>query len=574
MSDDQSTIDAKAGPVDRLGQEYFELFVSAHPFTATTFGVPGHDAEVPDVSAEAQAELGRRMASIRDRAAALSPERLDDTDRTSRALVMHDAQAVVNTVQARESEWQLGSLTGAASAVLGTVPKAVLTDARKAADYAERCARLPSYVEASAEALRRGMGDGLVASRRLVESTIATIDGYLGAATDVDPLLTPLEQVEDAAVRERVRDAVTGGVRPAMARLRDVLRAELLPVARPDEKCGVLHLPGGEDIYRRLVEQHTTTTRTPEDLHETGLRLAEQLREEFAELGGRVLGTSDFAEVTARLRDDEALRYASAEQIVTDARAALRRAEEAVPDWFGRRHRAPCEVDRMNSAEAETSVLGYYQPPAWDGSRPGRCWLNTSNPGSRARYECETLTFHETVPGHHLQFALAQELEELPAYRRFAYVTAYGEGWGLYTERLADEMGLYSSDLARFGMVSFDAWRAARLVVDTGLHSAGWSRRQAIDYLWESTALSMGNVVNEVDRYISMPGQALAYMTGRLEIARLRELAQSRLGSRFDITAFHDIVLGSGSIPLSQLADTVDRLLDGTAAPADTVIAD
>ncbi|MEU6644535.1 DUF885 domain-containing protein [Saccharomonospora sp. NPDC046836] len=418
MSDDHMTTAAPAGRVDRLGAEYFELFVSAYPFTATTFGIPGHDAQVPDVSAEAQAELARRMASIRDRVAALSPEQLDDTDRTSRALLVHDAQAVVNTVQAREDAWQLGSLTGAVYAVLGTVPKVALTDARRAADYAERCAALPSYVDASTEALRRGMSDGLVASRRLVESTIATLDGYLCAAAGSDPLLAPLGQGEDAAVRGRVQDAVAGGVRPAMARLRDVLRDELLAAARPDEKCGVMHLPRGEEIYRRLVEQHTTTTRTPEDLHDTGLRLAEQLRTEFAELGGRVLGTSDFDEVKTRLRDDPALRYASAEQIVTDAREAMRRAEDAVPDWFGRRHRAPCEVDRMNAAEAETSVLGYYQPPAGDGSRPGRCWLNTSHPGSRTRYECETLAFHETVPGHHLQFALAQELDELPAYRR------------------------------------------------------------------------------------------------------------------------------------------------------------
>lgn len=547
------------GSVDDLGGDYLELYAAANPFAATTFGLPGHDAEVPDVSAEARSELAGRMTAIRDRVVALAPDALDDTDRTSRALLAHDTQAVINSVEARETEWQLGGLVGPAYAVLGAVPKVALTDQEKAADYAERCARLASYVDDSTHALRRGLRDGLVASRRVIQSTITTLDGYLSAAVGADPLLIPLAEVENPQVRARVEVAVTEGVRPAMARLRNALRDELTLAARPDEKCGVMHLPGGDEIYRRLVEQHTTTQRTPQDLHETGLRMAEQLRAEFAELGGRVLGTSDFAEVQRRLREDPSLCYSSGEEMLRDVREALRRAEDAVPDWFGRRHRAPCEVAPMNAAEADTSVLGYYQPPAGDGSRPGRCWLNTSHPATRTRYESEALAFHESVPGHHMQFALAQELDGLPAYRRFAYVTAFGEGWGLYTERLADDMGLYSDDLARFGMVSFDAWRAARLVVDTGLHAFGWSRRRAIDYMWDNTALTMANIANEVDRYISMPGQALAYMTGRLEIVRLREMAQSRLGSRFDIKAFHDTVLGSGSIPLSQLADVVER---------------
>jgi uncharacterized protein (DUF885 family) len=220
--------------------------------------------------------------------------------------------------------------------------------------------------------------------------------------------------------------------------------------------------------------------------------------------------------------------------------------------------RAPCRVDEMSAYEAKDAVLGYYQPPAADGSHPGVHWLNTSAPGTRTRYEYEALAFHESVPGHHLQFALAQELEELPRFRRFGYVTAFSEGWALYTERLADELGLYSGDLERFGMLSFDSWRACRLVVDTGLHQLGWSRDQAVGYMLANSALTRTNIENEVDRYVAMPGQALAYMVGRLELVRLRERAQARLGDRFDLRAYHDLVLGTGGVPLSVLAEVVD----------------
>ncbi|USQ81269.1 DUF885 domain-containing protein [Ornithinimicrobium faecis] len=545
--------------VDELGDHYLDTFTAAYPFTATVFGLPGHDAEVQDVSEQGRADLARTMAQLRDQVSALAPDELTPTERASRSLLLHTTSTVVDSVESRESDWQIGGLVGPVYAVLAMVPKVTLDSAQRGQDYEARLARLDGYLDQSIDALRRGVRDGLVANRRLVESTVSTLDAYLGAGVAADPLLQPLGQLADEAGRARIEESVTGSVRPAMARLRRALAEEVLPAARPDDRGGMTYLPGGDEAYTKLVRQHTTTDRTVEELHATGLTIAEKLRGEFSELGSRVLGTGDVAEVTHRLREDPGLRFSSGEEMLHLASEAMRRAEEAVPDWFNRWHQAACEIGPLNAAEAETSALGYYQPPAGDGTRPGRCWLNTSHPEARPRYEMETLTFHETVPGHHLQFALSQELTELPAYRRFAYVTAFGEGWGLYTERLGDEMGIYSDDLARFGMVSFDAWRAARLVVDTGIHALGWSRQQAIDYMWDNTALTRGNIINEVDRYTSMPGQALAYMTGRLEIVRLRKAAEAELGARFDIKAFHDTVLGGGSVPLSELADVVTR---------------
>jgi uncharacterized protein (DUF885 family) len=285
----------------------------------------------------------------------------------------------------------------------------------------------------------------------------------------------------------------------------------------------------------------------------------ERIDGEFAELGDRLLGTSDRHEVIGRLRSDPALHFATSAEVFDVAEASLARANAAIPDWFGRLPAAPCVVVEMGAHEALHSTIAYYRQPAADGSRPGSYYINTSLPETRPRYEAETLAFHEAVPGHHLQIAIAQELEGLPAFRRLAGTTAFVEGWGLYSERLSAEMGLLSRDLDRFGILSFDAWRASRLVVDTGLHAMGWTRDEAVAFMVDHTALAENNIVNEVDRYLALPGQALAYKLGQLELLRLRDLARSRLGPAFDIRAFHDVVLGQGAPGLRTLAGVVEE---------------
>jgi uncharacterized protein (DUF885 family) len=244
------------------------------------------------------------------------------------------------------------------------------------------------------------------------------------------------------------------------------------------------------------------------------------------------------------------------------AERSLRAAEAAVPRWFGRVPRTPCEVVPMPPHEQEHSTIAYYREPSASTGRPGRYYINTWAPRTRPRYEAEALAFHEAVPGHHLQIAIAQELTDLPAFRRHADVTAFIEGWGLYTERLADEMGLYAGDLDRIGMLSFDAWRACRLVVDTGMHAFGWSRGRAIAFMAEHSALALNNITNEVDRYLGWPGQALAYKIGQLELRRLRADAEAALADRFDIRAFHDALLGHGALPLAVVREAVARDLE------------
>ena len=271
-----------------------------------------------------------------------------------------------------------------------------------------------------------------------------------------------------------------------------------------------------------------------------------------------MLGTSDVPEILDRLREDRALRFTSSAEIVRTVTDALRRAEDARDDWFPPFDIPDCVIEEIDPVEAGNAPLAYYRPPAAGGLRPGAHCLLTSDPQDRFVYEYEALSFHESTPGHHLQLASAQTLE-MPGFRRFldAEVCGYCEGWGLYCERLADEMGLYTSDLQRLGMLSFDALRACRLVVDTGMHHYGWSRAQAVDFMWRNTATTRANVRNEIDRYIGWPGQALAYMIGRREIRRLRDQAERQLGPRFDIRAFHGVVLGSGAVPMGVLDQLV-----------------
>jgi uncharacterized protein (DUF885 family) len=543
-----------------LAEAYFQVCMDASPFDATVSGVPGWDDRVPDLSEAAEDATDRRLADLERRLAAIDPGGLGGQDRITWAMLGRGLADNRADLAARWPELTVSATqSGIQTAVLGLVPKVTLATPAQAADYLERCAGLAGCLDQAGERLRAGLAKGRTPPALGVRAAVRQLDAYLAGPLDDDPLLVPPPppEVDAHDFRERLAGVVASSVRPAMARYRDLLAGEVAERARPDDRCGLVHLPDGEAVYRAAVAHHTTTDRDPAELHRLGLELVAELVEEHRALGERVLGTGDLDQVLRRLREDPALRFGTAAEILRSGRDALDRATAALPRVVGRSPRAPCVVDEMSAYEAEDSVLGYYQPPAADGSHPGVHWLNTSAPETRTRYEYEALAFHESVPGHHLQFSLAQEQQELPRFRRFGYVTAFSEGWALYTERLADELGLYSGDLERFGMLSFDSWRACRLVVDTGMHAFGWSRDRAIGYMLANSALTRSNIENEVDRYVAWPGQALAYMVGRMELVRLRALAAGRLGARFDLRAFHDLVLGTGAVPLSVLAEVV-----------------
>jgi len=567
----------EAAQLARLSDEFFEVVHTTDSFNATQLGVSGFDALVPDPSREGAARGAQRLASVESRADAIDPGLLGEREQTNRAVLARLAWGARSELEHGlwEGNASAGGYTSPQAMVFQSVPKALLDSADAVAGYLQRLRGLGGYFDAVTHRYRQAHRDGRISTQVGVRQAIEQLEGHLARDITADALVeVPLPGTVDAAAARRdIAGLVEAEVRPAMRRLLACLQDELLPGARGDDRVGIGFIPGGEEGYRAAVRRHTTTDLTPEQIHQIGLDHLAELEAEWAELGGRVLGTADVPAIFERLREDRALRFTSSDQIVRTVTDALRRAEDARGDWFPPYEIPDCIIEEIDPVEAGNAPLAYYRPPAAGGLRPGAHCLLTNDPQQRFVYEYEALAFHESTPGHHLQIASAQTLPDLPAYRRFldAEVCGYVEGWGLYCERLADEMGLYTSDLQRLGMLSFDALRACRLVVDTGMHHYGWSRSQAADFMWQHTATTRANVDNEIDRYIGWPGQALAYMIGRREIRRLRELAQGRLGARFDIRAFHGTVLGSGAVPLGVLDEVVTRWAgdgDGDGSPA------
>jgi uncharacterized protein (DUF885 family) len=552
-----------AARLARLSDEYFEVVHTTDPFTATQLGVSGFDALVPDPSRDGAARGAQRIAAILSRLEQIDPGQLDAAGRVNHAVLAQLGWGARSDLE--QGLWEANASAAAYAApqamAFQSVPTALLTDTAAAEGYLRRLRALSGYFDAITARYRQAAGDGRPSTAVGVRQAIGQLTGHLGRPIAADRLAgVPLPAaVDQAAIRSEAAAIVSGQVRPAMARLLACLEEELLPRARPDEHVGIRFVPGGADGYRAAVRRHTTTDLSPEQIHQIGLDVLAGLQAEWAELGGRVLGTSDIPAILARLREDQALRFTDSAQIVGVVTGALQRAEQVRGDWFPAYQIPDCVIEEIDPVEAGNAALAHYRPPAAGGRRPGAHCVLTADPQERFTYEYEALAFHESTPGHHLQLASAQTLPGLPAYRRFldAEVCGYVEGWGLYSERLADEMGLYTSDLGRLGMLSFDALRACRLVVDTGMHHYGWSRQDAVEFMWANTATTRGNVINEVDRYIAWPGQALAYMIGRREIQRLRGLAERQLGARFDIRAFHGTVLGNGAVPLGVLDQLV-----------------
>ncbi len=564
---------AASAALRTIADDFWEAFLQAHPTFATIMGDRRFDDRLEDLSPEArEAEILRLAATVKG-ASAIDPADLDDRDRVTRSMLIEEVSGQLAALRTRVDEWSVNPIDGPQAWVVDLVdyqPVASIEDGRHLIARADAMGRLVDQV---IEGLRRGMARGQVASIVPLERVIDEVSGLVATPAADWRLVTPAREPHDDwpageldAFRAGLLAAVADVVVPAFTRYLEVLRTEILPAARPSDRPGLVHVPGGSEAYRALIRTQTTLDLDPAEIHEIGLTEIERIDREFADLGAKVLGVHGLDATLEALRADPALRFDSADEVFASARNTLARAQTAVPAWFGRLPKALCVVERIPRETEAHQTLAYYAWPALDGSRPGRFYINLHAPETRPRFEAEALAFHEAVPGHHLQLAIAQELEGLPAFQRALGSNAFSEGWGLYTERLADEMGLYSSDMDRFGILSFDAWRACRLVVDTGMHALGWTRDEALDFMRAHTALGDNNIANEVDRYIAWPAQALAYKLGQLEILRLRALAESRLGERFDIRAFHDIVLGSGAVGLTTLAGIVEAWLAEPAA--------
>jgi uncharacterized protein (DUF885 family) len=553
------TADSRVALAD-LASEYWEERLSNEPLLATALGDRRFDDRLPDISPGSREHIRGQYDGIVRRCTSISEQGLSDVDRLTRIALTVDAGSARDYFSCDLDDWVVDPLQGIQVELMNVESYQPVQIPQEGRAMVKRWRAMGEYLDQHVANLRLGVSERRVAVRAAVEKVIDELNDILAKPDSEWALLRPLAANHDRwtederlEFKEGLENAVKESVRPAFVKYLQFLRTELLPKARPQEKPGIMHIPGGVEAYAKLIRVHTSLGLTPAELHETGLREVARINREMEELGGKVFRVHDLEKILDLLRTDSALYFSSRDEVAAKAETALAKANAAISKWFGRLPKTPCEVVRMEEHEEKHSTIAYYRPPATDGSRPGRYYINTSEPKTRPRYEAEALAYHESVPGHHLQIAIAQELEGIPEFRKNSGVTAFVEGWGLYSERLADEMGLYSSDLDRVGILSYDAWRACRLVVDTGMHAMGWSRDQAINYMIENTALAKNNIVNEVDRYITWPGQALAYKTGQLEMARLRQEAKGRLGPKFDVRRFHDMLLGNGAIPLRAL---------------------
>lgn len=557
-----------------LLRRHWAMTLELWPQMATELGVHRFDDRLEDNSVEGLARLRAVQRGFRNEARlALTRADLTEADRTSVALLAGELEAAVATERCAFEEWNLGAAENPLTR-WNYLPEAHRVDSLESGQaLLARYAQIGRFVDRQVQHLRRGLARGLVSNAESTRRVIEMLEKQLAEPLEDWPLSKPLELehadwpvAELQRFRERLRQLTEQQIRPAFERYQRLLREEVLPQAHGDDTAGLVHLPGGAACYRTLIHSYTSLDRSAEELHRIGLEQIQRLDAELASLGKKALGSRGLADTLKRLRAEPKLYFGSAEEVVGAAERALTRARQALPRAFTRLPETSCVVQRVPDYEAPFTWAAYYRPPTPDGSKPGEYFVNVYKPETRPRFEAAVLAFHESIPGHHLQIAIGQELGELPAFRKHASATAFVEGWALYGERLADELGLYESDLDHIGLSSFDAWRASRLVVDTGIHAFGWSRQRAVEFLLAHTALSPENIANEVDRYITWPGQALAYKSGQIEILALRELAQTKLGKRFDLAAFHEVVLGGGALSLPLLRERVTTYIDGAAS--------
>ena len=441
-------------------------------------------------------------------------------------------------------------------------------------DYEDWIARLRGIdaLVAQVETLMRtGVAEGRTPPRIIMQRVPAQIDKQIVAKPEDSLFYAPLRQFPadfTPEVRARLaaeaRAAIAGQVIPAYRRLRTTFVKDYLPKCR--DSIAASALPDGADDYAFAAASQTTTSMTPDEIHALGLREVARIRAEMEKIRVATHFKGDLKAFFKYLRSDPRFFHKDGEELLRSYRDIAKRIDGELPKLFGKLPRLPYGVKPIPAASAPDVTTAYYQPGAADGSRAGTFYANLYRPRSRPIWEQEALTAHEAMPGHHLQIALQQELGEVPEFRKQASYTAFVEGWGLYSESLGSELGLYQDPYSRFGQLTYEMWRAVRLVVDTGMHAKGWSRQQAIDYFKANTPRAELDITNEIDRYIADPGQALAYKIGELKIKELRARARERLGERFDLRAFHDTVLRSGAVPLDVLERQVDAWIASVAA--------
>ncbi|MFL6465992.1 MAG: DUF885 domain-containing protein [Bryobacteraceae bacterium] len=554
----------KAETADKLPSllaEEWNYELKTNPEMATAYGDPRFNTELSDYSpAFHKRDLEQKRAFLRE-FEAIYPQNLTKSESLNRTLMIRRLRTQIGEIQMRKWEMPIDQFNGVHLQLAQLPSNTRFSTIKDYEDYVSRLRQFPRAFRQIEETLRLGMKDSLMPPRYLLEKTLTQAQGIADAQESTSSFAAPVQKFPSTVssdaqkqLRAEVLQAIEQEVRPAYRELAQFLQATYAPLGRSEP--GVWAIPHGDAYYRQQIRVMTTTELTPEQFHQIGLRQVQEIERDMLALA-RKLGFQDLRSFHDSIQTNRKLYAISGEQVLRIYADHVHDMRAKMPELFGHQPKTPLEVVPMEAFRAKESVPADYSPGSADGSRPGRINVNEYDPTHRLTLNMEAIAYHEGIPGHHQQFALAQEMTGLPEFRKFAEYNAFSEGWALYSERLGKEVGFYGDPYNEYGRLENEMWRAVRLVVDTGVHYKHWTRQQMVDFFHAHTAMDEPNVQTEVDRYIAWPAQALAYKAGQIKILELRERARRELGSRFDVRAFHDAVLANGAVPLDVLDEQI-----------------
>ena len=549
--------------LQQLSKDFFQNSLDSSPTSAIMRGHKQYFDQIEELNEETFEKETKAVNDFISRLESIDSESLSNREKVTHGMLEFALSSNKDSLMDRS--WEFGAgVSGFTGFLIDYNQQMFVPDSESADMLLKRLELYKRLFTQIADVQMIGLKNNRVATERNLLRTIDQLENYLGSSLEEDPLLlinfSP--EISDSFIsdwKEKAKKIIDSNIRSAVLAYLEQLKSDHIPKGRPDEHSGIMWIDGGEETYLRALRKYTGHKNiTVKEVHEVGLSEIERLKKEFFEIGENVFpGVSTPEEVLQKMQTEPSMRYESKEQMLQLAVDTIERAYKPLDQWFTVFPKSPCKVLPVPAESEQHAPPAYYYPPLPDGSRDGTYFLNTYKAETKSIFEAESVAFHEAIPGHHLDRTIAVELQDVPEFQKYVASTAFVEGWGLYSEQLANEMGLYSNDVQQLGRLGNDAWRACRLVLDTGMHGMGWSRNEAIEFFRANSPIEEINAEIETDRYIAWPGQACSYKMGQLKIEELRRKAENELGDKFDIRYFHDEVLCDGGITLPILENKI-----------------
>ena len=553
--------------LQQLSQDFFQNSLDSSPTSAIMRGHKQYFDQIEEMTDETFKKETKKVNDFISRLEGINAESLSNREKVTHGMLEFALSS--NKDSLLDRSWEFGAgVSGFTGFLIDYNQQMFVPDSESADMLLKRLELYKRLYTQIAEVQKIGLNNNRVATERNLLRTIDQLENYLGSSLEEDPLLlinfSP--EISESFIsewKEKAKKIIDVNIRPTVLAYLDQLKTEHIPKGRTDEHSGIMWIEGGEETYLRALRKYTGHKDiTVQEVHNVGLSEIDRLKKEFFEIGENVFpGVSTPEEVLQKMQTEPSMRYESKEQMLQLAVDTIERAYKPLEEWFTVFPKSPCKVLPVPAESEQHAPPAYYYPPLPDGSRDGTYFLNTFKAETKSIFEAESVAFHEAIPGHHLDRTIAVELQDVPDFQKYVASTAFVEGWGLYSEQLANEMGLYSNDVQQLGRLGNDAWRACRLVLDTGMHGMGWSRDKAIKFFKANSPIEAINAEIETDRYIAWPGQACSYKMGQLKIEELRRKAENELGDKFDIRYFHDEVLCDGGITLPILENKIDAFI-------------